>query len=157
MSEAKGMMITMNEELTRIESRAFENCVDLEEVQLPKGLRVLERGVFLGCTGLWHVELPEGLKEIEDRAFSGCTSLKGIILPEEIEAIGVDSFQKEEIRSGEAYEVQIYGREGTKTWELLQDERYRGKWKPWKEVEDYREYRVKREDYSSRREIYHIF
>ncbi len=155
--ECRGLKgVTMNEELTRIESRAFENCVHLEEVQLPKGLRVLERGVFLGCTGLWHVELPEGLKEIEDRAFSGCTSLKGIILPEEIEAIGVDSFQKEEIRSGEAYEIQIYGREGTKTWELLQDERYRGKWKPWKEVEDYKEYYVKREDYPSRREIFHI-
>lgn len=135
--------VNMNEGLTRIESRAFQNCVKLREISLPTDLKVLERGVFFGCTGLWHVELPDGLKEIEDWAFNECTSLKGIILPEEIESIGIHSFQRDE--RGEAYEIQIYGREGTKTWELLQDERYERKWKPWKARQDYSsEYYLKR-------------
>lgn len=78
------------------ETSAFKDCVDLEQVYLPK-LAIIEDMLFSGCAALWEIKIPfetltsigyktfqgtaiseifaPNVLTIDDYAFEGCTSL----------------------------------------------------------------------------------
>ena len=56
------------------------------------GLTTLSEGAFEGCVALSTIKLPKHLKNIGARAFKGCTALKTFVLPEGITAIGDEAF-----------------------------------------------------------------
>ncbi|MBP3717288.1 MAG: leucine-rich repeat domain-containing protein [Paludibacteraceae bacterium] len=68
--------------LKTIESNAFENCVALEELEIPDSVEKIESGAFNYCASLKHVRLPKSLKDLGTSAFSSC-NIKSVELPKE--------------------------------------------------------------------------
>ena len=71
---------------------AFENNTNLEEVQLPKSLKTIDKAAFTGCINLRKLELPETVEKIEDYAFEKCEKLKKVYLPKALCDIEPSSF-----------------------------------------------------------------
>lgn len=65
---------------------------DIEKLELPEGIEVIEREAFEDCTNLKKVFLPSTLKEIRYKAFFKCQSLEEITIPEGVEEISVEAF-----------------------------------------------------------------
>lgn len=85
------------EELTSIDiadsveyigSMAFEECINLREVKLPKSLYTICEETFYGCESLESITLPD-VVNIGESAFAHCISLKNIVIPESVE-FGID-------------------------------------------------------------------
>lgn len=68
-------------EFTQIPAYAFYDCVKLEEINIPKSVKVIRNNAFSNCKNLQKIILPENLEKIEDMAFYGCEKLKEIIIP----------------------------------------------------------------------------
>lgn len=58
-----------------IEFDSFGICNKLENVSLPQSLETIGRGVFWNCKSLGKIAIPSNVKEIGTLAFVGCTSL----------------------------------------------------------------------------------
>ena len=101
--------------VTSIEQNAF-NPTYLQEVVLPRDLRVvggytfsghsalysvtlgdnvegIEYGAFMNCSSLQSINIPNGVKYINNHAFYGCSALRSINLPESLTSIGESAFQ----------------------------------------------------------------
>lgn len=86
-----------DEELTSIDiadsveyigSMAFEECINLREVKLPKSLYTICEETFYGCESLESITLPD-VVNIGESAFAHCINLKNIVIPESVE-FGID-------------------------------------------------------------------
>ena len=66
----------------------------LQEVTLPKNLRVIPADMFYGCSALEKVVLPEQLERIEASAFAYCEALTEIDLPEGVQFLGRNAFER---------------------------------------------------------------
>ncbi|MBF7096257.1 leucine-rich repeat domain-containing protein [Alkalibacter mobilis] len=100
-----------NLKVVKISPRAFENCSELKEVELPEFLKEIGDWAFAGCTklrkvtfkghigkiganafygceALEEIHLPSTIKIIEKAAFSRCISLKKVTLPDQLERLG---------------------------------------------------------------------
>ena len=107
--------VTIEDSVTRIESRAFAGCTSLSSVVLSKSLDSLGEWVFEECTSLITITIPDSVTtigwgtfyndinlksvvipgsvtSIENYAFSGCTDLKAISIPESVINIGREAF-----------------------------------------------------------------
>ena len=82
------------ETVETIESRAFADCVALEKVAFPKGLKKIGPWAFAACEALsGELALPDGVAEIGDGAFWRCKALTGaLVIPEGIETIASQAF-----------------------------------------------------------------
>lgn len=67
--------------VTNIEHSMCRFCRELEEVELPEGIKVIPSLCFEGCRALRLVNIPDSVTTIEEGAFAGCNSL-----PENIKA-----------------------------------------------------------------------
>ena len=56
----------------------MEDFKDLEEIEIPEGIKEIGKEAFYGCTNLKKVYLPSTLQVIEYAVFGGCGSLKDI-------------------------------------------------------------------------------
>ena len=73
---------------------AFSGCVKLEKVDLcTAGVEKIGDAAFCRCTGLRNVYLSEELKYIGDYAFAECENLEEIVFPKGICHIGEHAFQ----------------------------------------------------------------
>lgn len=79
--------------VTGIFEYAFENCSNIEKVELPETLRFIAARAFWGCKSLKDINLPESLTSIGVCSFWGCESLTSIFLPENIVNISKDIFR----------------------------------------------------------------
>ncbi len=68
-ANSKVIEVSLPEGLVKICAGAFRNCADLETVNFPKSLRIIEKQVFSGCA-LLDIEPPANIRCGED-AFSG--------------------------------------------------------------------------------------
>lgn len=62
-----------------LESRAFNDCYELESVTLNNGLETVETYAFGECKKLKEIVIPASVRSITDRAFSKCTKLERVI------------------------------------------------------------------------------
>ena len=109
----------MSKNLKNIGMRVFENCMELEEIEIPKSLTsaygsntggafgysgikrvTFEAGttevasnLFWSAFELEEVELLDTMTSIGNNAFLDCTKLSEIIIPESITEIGSSAFQ----------------------------------------------------------------
>lgn len=58
--------------------RAFENCISLEIIGLPEGLRTIGAEAFSGDSSLKTVTIPATVESIEGNPFSFCSNLKSV-------------------------------------------------------------------------------
>lgn len=75
-----------------IETGAFYNCVALESIAIPDGVKMIGESAFNGCTSLAKVSIPNSVIEIARYAFSGCKKLVEVVLPSGIIGISTSTF-----------------------------------------------------------------
>ena len=56
----------------------FAYCSQLQQLSLPRNLRIIEQEAFLKCTSLQEVCIPPSLLYIARRAFAGCAQLRAV-------------------------------------------------------------------------------
>ena len=56
----------------------FARCSQLQQLSLPRNLRIIEQEAFLKCTSLQEVCIPPSLLHIARRAFAGRTQLRAV-------------------------------------------------------------------------------
>lgn len=81
--------VRLPDSITKIRASAFEDCRDLESINFPEELEVIEGSAFSNCA-LKEISLPDSIEEIGDSAFS-CCSLKKVNFNSGIE-FGEDCF-----------------------------------------------------------------
>ena len=78
----EGEKYCIDENTIMLNSCAFKNAKELEEIVLHEGILSLgEEQTFAFCTSLKQLILPSCIRIIPERAFSGCSSLKEVALP----------------------------------------------------------------------------
>ena len=84
--------VRVDPSVTIIPREAFQECRDLEEVELPKGLMQIESNAFNFSKSLISINIPSTVEEIGDHAFDHCVKLDGITLPEGLQRLGDEAF-----------------------------------------------------------------
>lgn len=113
------------DDVTGIDSYAFEGCSALESVEFlyAAELTTIGKGAFKNCTGLSTIELPNNLEHIGDEAFQN-TALGTITLGRSITEIGVDAFsgcRNVKIRCYENSVAHRYAQDNSIPFELINE------------------------------------
>lgn len=84
--------ITIGDNITRLEGRAFQNCTNLQSLVIPNN--VTSTGVYIcnGCTGLTTVSFGNGLSDISGGFCWDCSNLTSVTIPRSITRIQVYPF-----------------------------------------------------------------
>ena len=77
-----------------IESNTFQDCQNLQEVQLPEGLTTIKYNAFQRCYALEEITIPDAVTVIEKQVFSQCEALKRVNLGTQLESIGNHAFNE---------------------------------------------------------------
>ena len=78
--------------VTKINSSAFKNCIGLKELTWSQSLEVIGYNAFQNCIGLEKVKMPANVTSVGEYSFAGCKNLKEISLNENIKSIGNGAF-----------------------------------------------------------------
>ena len=76
-----------------INDDTFSWCSHLVSVKLHDGLKKIGDDAFLECISLRSINLPSTLVRIGDTAFSGCRNLQQLVIPDSVRVIGEDAFE----------------------------------------------------------------
>jgi len=71
--------VAMSDNVMAINIFAFRGCKNLKSITISNGIEVIQTGTFWGCERLQTVKIPNGVTAIEDNAFFGCIGLTSII------------------------------------------------------------------------------
>ena len=82
-----------NKKVTSIAYGCFMENNDIEAVQLPKYMEIVNSKAFYHCVNLQKVYLNDHLKKIKNEVFFSCTSLNNISMPNSLESIGESAFE----------------------------------------------------------------
>ena len=72
----------------------FNNCENLQEVNIPSSVTEIGVCAFAGCKKLGSIQLPDGLVTIGEGAFLKCDSLTQVTIPSSVKTIGICAFQE---------------------------------------------------------------
>lgn len=84
--------VVVEEGVTTIGARAFDDCSQLTSISIPDSVRWIESGAFYECTGLTSIDIPDSVEGIRSLAFRGCTGLTSIDIPDSVESIESGAF-----------------------------------------------------------------
>lgn len=90
--------VEIPDSVTSLESRAFEQCTNLQSVRLSKNIGKIGGNAFKG-TALTVVEIPNSVKYIGYGAFEDCTSLHTVVLGAGVETIEMMAFRNTALES----------------------------------------------------------
>lgn len=87
--------ITFPKSLEGIGSSAFKLSYYLKKIEFPKGSKLQQIGneAFAGCTEVQEIILPRGLKVIWSDAFSGCYKVRKLVLPDTVRTLDNFAFR----------------------------------------------------------------
>ena len=91
-SDNRIMNLIVQSGVTTIGSYAFNYCIGITSVSLPKTIELINNGAFFGCVGISEIKIPENVSEIGSSAFSGCSGLNSIELSDNVQYIGSNAF-----------------------------------------------------------------
>ncbi|MBR3824732.1 MAG: leucine-rich repeat protein [Lachnospiraceae bacterium] len=77
--------------VTSITDNAFQDCKDLQTIELPKGLKTIGAWAFAE-SGLTQIQIPDSVSEIGENAFINCVALEKVKLPWELIEISTRCF-----------------------------------------------------------------
>ncbi|MGN0243807.1 MAG: leucine-rich repeat protein [Lachnospiraceae bacterium] len=87
--------------VTEIGDYAFDSCVNLKSVQVMGEVESYGTGVFYTNVALPTYTLPSDMTMIPERMFQGCTSMTSVTIPARVTAIGAFAFHNTNISSFE--------------------------------------------------------
>ena len=73
-------VIFLGEELFELRNGAFERCIRLKRVDIPRGVSYIEKCCFEHCLNLKEVHIPSSVNKIGYKAFYNCISLDNVSL-----------------------------------------------------------------------------
>lgn len=79
--------------INTIGQRAFFNFTDLTVLDIPVGIKKIEKNAFAHCGKLETINLSDGLEVIESEAFRDCCSVKQICIPCSVKDLDVSAFK----------------------------------------------------------------
>ena len=85
-------VVAVQEGVTSIGERAFQNCRGLTTITIPSSVTSIGYSAFRGCAGLTTITIPSSVTSIDERAFARCTGLTTIIIPSSVTSIGDSTF-----------------------------------------------------------------
>ncbi len=85
--------INMPDSVTEIGEWAFYQCTSLEKVAFSESLTTIGEMAFGECSKISSIRLPNSVKVIENEAFYECTGLKSLTLSTNLVSIGDCAFQ----------------------------------------------------------------
>ena len=94
--KAKSKSITqcaINERCKDIANSAFEDCVMLEEINIPNSIKKIGNYAFYNCKDLKKISISESVAHIGDFAFKKCARLTSVSIPNKIKQIGDGVFE----------------------------------------------------------------
>ena len=83
----------------RITRTHGDGCLGFDTVILPRGLESIGAKAFYQCADIVEINIPDSVIEIGDNAFEGCQSLRNAILPPQIETIPRGLFEKTKLEA----------------------------------------------------------
>lgn len=87
--------VTIPGHITKIETRAFDNCRNLQSVIMAKGVQEVGGSeVFAFCSSLTNVTLPDTITKIGHRIFDSCSELTGITIPKSVVSMGTNPISR---------------------------------------------------------------
>lgn len=130
--------ISIPSSVTAIGDSAFENCINLSEVELPDGLASIGYRAFNGCSGLTYIELPSSVETVYNGTFSKCPSLISVSLPISLTLKNSPMYNDETERVfSECPKLEeIYLTPGNGEWSITNG------YKPWKDPENQTEFSI---------------
>ncbi len=78
--------------VTSIYSSAFRDCISLNTIVIPDGVKTISSYAFYGCTGLKNVTIGDDVTSIGESAFQDCTSLGSVVIGDSVSSIGKSAF-----------------------------------------------------------------
>lgn len=78
--------------LNKIPEKAFENCAELEYINIPENINLISDSAFKNCSNLKSVIINGNNTSIGSNAFSGCIELKCINNAGNITSVGRNAF-----------------------------------------------------------------
>ena len=72
--------------------KAFAECSDLKEINIPTSVTCIGDSTFSGCYNLNEINIPTSVTCIGNKAFGFCSSLKEINIPTSVTCIGDSTF-----------------------------------------------------------------
>ncbi len=78
---------------TEIQSNAFRNCTNLEKIDLPSNLHIIENSILNGASSLKSILIPENVTEIGSNFCLKCEALEEVTFGNNITKIGRSAFE----------------------------------------------------------------
>lgn len=78
--------------VVEIGENAFERCVELVSVTIPKTVSIIQKRAFSFCENLEYLYIANGVSVIEEEAFVNCDRLAEVALPSSITSVGYNAF-----------------------------------------------------------------
>lgn len=91
-------VVILPETIEEIEDEAFDDCINLNQINFPDSIKRIGRWAFQGCHSLSEVHLPSQLEEIDGYAFDECFNLEKITMPSEVKRIGAYAFSETKLK-----------------------------------------------------------
>ena len=76
--------VTITGSLISIGKNAFQDCISLNDIDMPDSVRKIGDRAFADCTGLTCIKIPESVKSIGKNAFIGAKNLEKLNIPDSI-------------------------------------------------------------------------
>lgn len=86
--------IVVPDNVSVIESYAFQGCGKLKEISLPSTISVISQYMLSSCRSLKSLEIPEGVTSIYQYAISWCDSLSNVKFPSTLKEIKWTGFYR---------------------------------------------------------------
>lgn len=84
--------ITVQDNITDIETNAFKGCINLTNISLGNNLKNIGVGALMECEKMNKLVLSNSLETIESKAFYGCINLSNITIGDNVGVIGEQAF-----------------------------------------------------------------
>lgn len=85
--------VALPESITSIGTGAFEDCEALTNIVIPDSVTSIGAYAFRNCKSITDIVIPNGITNIEDWTFYGCAALINITIPDSVTNIGKHVFR----------------------------------------------------------------
>ena len=91
-SSGSGASLEIPYTIKKLGMYVFQNCTNLESVDLPKGVISIDECAFANCINITSIKLPSTVTTIGNYAFHTCENITNMVIPKNVANIGESIF-----------------------------------------------------------------